>query len=204
MSFARLEEVAVWDEEGTIDGLQFDGRERRLQEWRERKEEREFSALVERLQKRNAAQRARQDPVRMERIRLNDQRYRETGQKQLRENARRREKYEADPVVNTCVECRKTWSPPYEQKVKKSRFCSRSCRNRNHARYRQRPTKGIRDMAIRDSVVGFLRKAGGSTSGEIATAIKGKPASVRTCLYRWVKEGSIKSDGLRPALFWVE
>lgn len=204
MSFAKLEEVAVWDDEGTIDGLQFDGRERRLQEWRERKEEREFAALVERLQKRNAAQRARRDPVRMERIRLNDQRYRETGQKQLRENARRREKYEADPVVNTCVECRKAWSPPYEQRVKKSRFCSKSCRNRNHARYRQRPTKGIRDMAIRDGVVGFLRKSGRSTSREIAAAIKGKPASVRTCLCRWVKEGTIKSDRLRPALFWVE
>lgn len=203
MSIARLEDVAVWDEDGNVDGLQFDGRERRIQQWREKQDGREFAELVERLQKRNSARRARQDPMRMEQIRENDRRHRESGRKLVRENLRRREKYAADPVVNVCEECDGTWSPPYEQRAKRSRFCSKRCRNKFHGRQRCRPVAGLRDMGIRGKVFAFLRTNYGSTAQEIAEATSTKIGSVRTSVCKWTRDGELVSDGKRPARYSI-
>lgn len=195
MSIATLDEVAVWDDEGTIDGLQFDGRERRIQEWKDKQEAKEFAALVERLQKRNSARRAKSDPVKADRIRANDRRHRESGRKRERERQRRRENYEADPVVNVCEECGKIDTVPYEKKsAKRSRFCSRTCRNRHHGRTRQRPTKGIRNMTIEDDIFAYLRTCISATSGEISKGTGNKPASVRTLLRKYEKDDRIEVD----------
>ncbi|MEB5450139.1 hypothetical protein RXV47_28710, partial [Pseudomonas aeruginosa] len=69
MSFARLEEVATYDDDGEVQGFQFGGKERRIQEWKEKQEEKEFAALVEKLQKRNSARKARTNPESLSRIR---------------------------------------------------------------------------------------------------------------------------------------
>jgi hypothetical protein len=201
MTLASLEEVAIRDEEGSIVGLQFDGRERSIQEWKERKEADEFAALVERLQKRNSAQRARADPVRQARIRENERRHRESGRKQQRMNALRREKYEADPVVNVCEECGEVDTVLFEKKsVKRSRFCSRSCRNRHHGRTRKR-ARGLRKMNVRDQAFCFLRSVESATAAEVAAAIGAKVGSMRTCLCRWAKASELDSDNGRPARY---
>ena len=81
------------------------GRERRIQEWKDKKEDLKFAKLVDQLQKRNSARRARHDPERRKQIAENQRRHRASGRKQERANELRREKYEADPVVNVCEEC---------------------------------------------------------------------------------------------------
>lgn len=204
MSIATLEEVATWDDEGNVEGFQFDSRERRIQEWREKKEAEEFAALVDRLQKRNSARRAMADPVSRERIKKNERRHRESGRKQQRANERRREKYEADPIVNVCEQCGHIETVPFDKKgVKRSRFCSRSCRNKHHGSKRQRPTKGLRQMDTREKTFAFLRTVSSATAEEVAEAVGGKLGSVRTCLCRWAKAGELATDGGKPARYSI-
>lgn len=203
MSIATLEEVAVWDDEGNVEGLQFDGRERRIQEWKDRKEAEEFAALVERLQKRNSNRRRWNDPEKRERMRLADIKHRRSGRKQQRANERRREQYEAEPVINTCVECGHQEAVPYEKRgARASQFCSRKCRNRAHGRKRQR-AKGLRKMDIKPAAFRFLRSVEFATAAEVAEAIDGKLQSVRVCLSRWAKAGEVVSDGCRPARYSI-
>ena len=49
MTIARFEEVACFDDEGRVEGMQFDSRERRVQQWREKKDDEEFERLVAKL-----------------------------------------------------------------------------------------------------------------------------------------------------------
>lgn len=204
MSIARLEEVAIYDEDGRVEGIQFDSRERRIQEWRDKKEEREFAALVEKLQKRNSARKARSCPETLSRIREIQRKHHASGRKQERAKELRREKYEADPIVNVCQECGKSETVPFDKiGVKRSKFCSRSCRNRNHGKSRVRPTKGIRKMDIEESIVSFLKSVGEATAKEITEAIQGKRQSVATLLCRWTKEGVIAKSGGRPAKYSI-
>lgn len=203
MTLARLDEVVAFDEEGGIVGLQFDGRARRIQEAQERKEAQEFAELVARLERRNWAKRSRATPEGYERQRAAMIRYREANRARMRqlERDRRRRKYEENPVVNKCQECGREWPAPYEKCNKRSRFCSRSCRNRNHGRTRVRPTLGIRQMDVREAIFAALRPDVGATAKAIAKAVGGKEPSVKTLLSRMARAGEIASDRRRPALY---
>jgi hypothetical protein len=204
VSFARLEEVATYDEDGEVQGFQFGGKERRIQEWKEKQEEREFAALVEKLQKRNSARKARTNPESLSRIREIQRKHQESGRKQERARELRREKYEANPIVNVCEECGKSETVPFDKiGVKRSKFCSRSCRNRNHGKSRVRPTKGIRKMDTQEEVLTYLRSVGEATGSEVWEAVGGKPASIKTLLCRWAKEGVVLKNGNRPAKYSV-
>jgi len=129
---ARLNEVISFSDDGEITGLQFDSRERRIQQWREKKEAEQFAELCEALRKRNVAREARQDPDRLEKVKENHRRHYESGKRLSRVHEYRREKYYADPVVNTCQMCGKEEVVPYEKHgQKKSKFCSQKCRRKD-------------------------------------------------------------------------
>lgn len=129
---ARFEDVAEFDEDGRVVGLQYDSRERRIQQWKEKKEAEQFAALCETLRKRNVAREARLDPVRLAKVKENIRRHYESGKRLKRVHEYRREKYYADPVVNVCQMCGKEEVVPYEKHgQKKSKFCSRKCRRKD-------------------------------------------------------------------------
>lgn len=201
METRRLAEFAEHDDDGNVIGFQFDGRERRIQEWRDRQEEKQYEELFRRLQSRNSARRALVDPVRRVRVQAADRRHRESGKKQRRENERRREQYEQNPIVNICEQCGVGSTVPYEKRGKKrTKFCSRKCRNRHHGQKRAR-SKGLRKMDIRESVFRYLEQTGSATCRQIAKAIEGKQPSVATCCSRWVKQGLLVSTGGRQASY---
>lgn len=203
MVFATLDEVAVYDEDGNVDGLQFDSRERRIQEWRERKEAREFARLVESLQKRNSARRALQDPVRLERIKEHRRKHAASGRKWKRERERRIEKYKADPVVCKCQQCGATWCVVYTKKSQKaSKFCGIKCRLRFASIAASKlKNRGLRKMDVRQLITGYLADNGSATADEIAAAIGGKKLSTRTLCSRMAKHGELVSDGVKPARY---
>lgn len=203
MVFATLEEVAVWDEYGNVDGLQFDSRERRIQEWRERKEEREFAKLVESLQKRNSAQRRRQDPVKLERIREHQRKHIASGRKWKRERERRIEKYKADPVVCKCQQCGATWCVVYAKKSQKaSKFCGKKCRMRaTSVAASKRKNRGLRKMDVRQLMIDHLASNPVTTADDIAAAIGSKQMSTRSLCSRMAKHGELVSDGGKPARY---
>lgn len=202
MPLATLDDVAEFDDEGSIVGLQFDSRERAIRDWKERQDQAEFDALCERLYQRNHARRQRSTPEGRRRQQANLHRYRQRHRSRLRQRdrERRRARYEAEPIVNRCEECGAVWCPLYETKAKKSRFCSRRCRNRSHGRRRQR-SMGIRDMSLRDRLIEFLEGSPGVTTREAAAAIGAKPASLATCLCRWTQEGWLQQTSSRPARY---
>ncbi len=194
--------VEAFDDEGAVDGYQF-GRAVRLQEWRERKEEAEYRAIYDRLYKRNSARRARAaGGKRLARIQQQQKSYRVRHRAELRarEWQRRKAQYEANPVINTCEECGKSWSPPYEQEVKRSRFCCRQCRNRFHGRERTssgRRRKGLRMMNIKTATIDALTERPWLTCSELATATGAKKRSLAVCLKRWCDHGLLTRRG-RP------
>ena len=203
MSIATLDEVAVWDEDGKVEGLQFDGRERRLQQWRERKEEREFAKLVVSLQKRNAARNARMDPAKLERIKGHQRKHTQSGRRWRRERQRRIEKYQADPVVCKCQQCGASWCVVYAKKSQKaSKFCGLKCRQHAYAVLRARAkNRGLRKMNARQSITDYLGSNPGSTADEVAIAIDHKIASTRTLCCLMAKSGVLVSDGGKPAKY---
>lgn len=205
MTLATLDEIATWDEEGQIEGFQFGGRERSIQEWKEKKEAEEFEELCKRLYARKWAAEARRDERRSEQIRQALRRYREANREHCNrmERERRKAKYEADPVVNQCEECGEIWVVPYEQGGKKScRFCSTKCRNRYHGRARaKRRNRGLRNMQVKPQVLRFIGQHPGCTSQEIATGIRHKLGSIRSLLTDWVREGSVQTDQGRPVRY---
>lgn len=194
---ASLDELEIFDAEGNIDGFEISGKARRIQDWRDKKEEREFAKLVEKLQKRNAARKASKDEAKLARMREHDRRHRASGKKELRKKQRIREKYAANPVVNVCEECSKSVVVPFEKHgQRKSRFCSNKCRQRFHGRERSfRRKRGIRDMATAERIMCFLSTVDAATSAEIVEATQSKVSSVRTMLWRFVKEGKVAMEG---------
>jgi len=204
---ATLSEVVEFDEDGHVDGLQFDGRERAIQEWRDRKEAAEYTQLFERLYQRKWATAARNDPVRRERILENLRRYRTKHRERVRqmERDRRRAKYEADPVINQCKVCGNVWTVPYDRHgPKRAQFCSTKCRNRWHGiRRARRRNRGLRKMDMRPQALRFIRANPGCTAAEVATAIEAKPNSLRVCLKRWADEGVLVRVGKKPMRYWI-
>jgi hypothetical protein len=206
MTLAIIDEVIEFDEDGRVDGLQFDSRERALQEWRERKEDREYQSLFVRLYKRNWARKLASSPEGRERLQANNRRYRQQNIIHCRavENARRKRKYDANPVVNQCEECGQCCTPPYEQRNKRSRFCGNRCRSRFYGRARsQRRKKGMRQMDLRDKIFKLLETAGPLTAKQIAELLGTKPGSTYTSMCKWVKAGEIRNNGGRPAVYYI-
>jgi len=199
--------VATWDEDGVVEGFQFDSRERSIQEWRDKKEDEEYAALFEQLYQRKWAAEARSTDEGRERYLQNLRRYRERNRDRIREmeRQRRREKYEANPVANQCEECNETWIVPYKQKGKRSsRFCSTKCANRWHAiRRAKKRNRGIRKMDIKPNVLRFVRGNPGCTAEEIAVGIDAKVNSVRTLLTEWTKAGEFVREGKKPIRYSV-
>lgn len=206
MSIASLEEVAVFDDEGTIEGLQFDSRERAIQEWRDRKEKEEYERLFSRLYQRNWARERRKDPEHRKRHQENLRRHRQRNHKAIRdrENARNRARYEANPVVNTCQECGHTWQVPYGRKgPKSSKFCSTKCRNQDSGRRRKR-SRGLRDMTIEPRAMAFIASHPGVTAAQIAEGIGAKANSIRVCVKRWTDEGKLLKTGRKNATYTIK
>jgi len=205
MTIASLDEVASFDDDGNVTGLQFAGRERSIQEWRDAKEDAAYRKLFAKLQSRNWAAKRRGDSEFRARGLAATRRYRERHRSVLsaRQSSARRTKYEAAPVVNICEECGKSWSPPYEKRNKQSRFCSKSCRNRNHGRQRAAArNRGMRDMSVESRVFAFLRASPGSEAGQIAAGTGAKRASLLSLLKQWSDAGRLhrsKASGHRWA-----
>lgn len=137
MSFASLDEVAVLDDDGRIEGLQFDGRERRIQEWREKKEAEEFDKLIAKLRQhknyRAWYEKRKDDPEFRRKMREHNRRMkRKHGTRRNAEDrAKRRQEAEENPIVNTCQWCGKEFTIEFGFKKKRtSKYCSRTCRNR--------------------------------------------------------------------------
>lgn len=198
---AKLNEVLEFDADGRVAGLQFNDRARAIAEWRDRLEEREFQRLVTQLQKRNSARRSAATEAGKARVKENTLRYRQKHLERLRSltQKRRSRRYYENPVVNRCHECGKLWTPPYEQKVKRSKYCSRRCRNRDGGRRRKR-SKGLRQMDLRCRVLECLGNQPRTAAG-VATFIGAKLGSIRTCLCRWAASGAIESAGGKPAMY---
>lgn len=207
MTIATLDEVATWDEEGNVEGFQFDSRERSVQEWRDKKEDDEYSALFERLAKRNWAAEARKDES--FRVRKNEilRAFRERHRDRYRQldRDRRRAKYEANPVVNQCEECKETWVVPYErQGQRSSRFCSTKCRNRwNGIRRAAKRNRGLRKMDVKPLALRFVRANPGCTSEMIGVGVGAKVNSVRSLIATWVAAGDLRREGKKPIRYWV-
>lgn len=49
----------------------------------------------------------------------------------------------------------------------------------------------------------YLRSVGEATGSEVWKAVGGKPASIKTLLCRWTKEGVVLKNGNRPAKYSV-
>lgn len=208
MTIATLDEVATWDDEGQIEGFQFGGRERALQEWKEKKEAEEFAALCERLYHRKWAAKKRQTEEGRQKLQEALRRYRAENREHCNalERQRRKAKYEADPVVNQCEECGEIWIVPYERKgPKSSRFCSVKCKNRWHGiRRARRRNRGLRKMDIKPQLLRYLRRHPGSTAQEIATGIGAKVNSVRSLLSVWSQSPEFRREGRKPIRYFFE
>jgi hypothetical protein len=143
---AAIEEVAVYDEYGRVDGLQFDSKERRIQLWKEKKDDEAFDRLIAKLRQhknyRSWFERRKDDQEFRERLRAHCRRMRVKHGDRRNAEARAKRKQQAVPIANTCQECEKVFTIDFGFKKKRtSKFCSRSCRNRHHhkTRVRKRP-----------------------------------------------------------------
>ena len=132
MTLASLEEVATLDDDGNIDGLQFDGRERRIQEWLDGKEDEEYKALFRKLRMRAKNKR---NYKRIVSTKEGRERVRESGRRSKAKNRerrnegekqRRRKEREESPIELACKVCRKTWILPFG--VRPSSVCSERCK----------------------------------------------------------------------------
>jgi hypothetical protein len=141
---ARWEEVVSWDEDGNVDGLQFDSRERRIQQWKEKKEDEEFDRLVAKLkQKKNYRawyDRHKNDPEFRKKMQAHNRRMRAIhgAKRNAADRERRKQQAEEQPIVNVCQECQAEFTLEFGFKKKRtSKYCSRTCRNRVAQRARK-------------------------------------------------------------------
>lgn len=192
-----IEEVADFDEDGQIVGMQFDTRERAIQQWREKKEAEDFDRLCDRLVARNRARARRATQQgRIANRRASTKFYRRNRDKicAARRRARKAE-YDADPVVHQCEWCGQHWSPEYDNCRGKSnvRFCSDRCRwqHRNSRRFK----KSDRRAKIRQEILEFVTKHPGSTSIEIIESLAAKRHSTLKVLKRMVDSGQLSRTG---------
>ena len=195
MTIARFEEVACFDDEGRVDGMQFDSKARRLQEWREKKEDREFDRLIAKLrQKKNYLAwyaRHKDEPGFREKMRAHNKRAKDKHRD--RRNAESREKYRSkiarkEATVNVCVECQKEFTQDAGYKKKRAaRFCSRACRNRDSYKRRDRDT-----TARKEAVLKVVQSHYSMTLKEVVVHLDISQASVQALLNLLVRECKIK------------
>ena len=202
MTIARFEEVVSFDDEGHVDGLQFDCKKRRLQEWREKKDDEEFGLLVAKLRqkKRYLAWYARHkdEPGFREKMRAHNKRMKDKHRD--RRNAEHREKYRSEiarkeATVNVCVECQKKFTQEAGYKKKRAaKFCSRACRNRDSYNRRDRDT-----TARKEAVLKVVQSHYSLTLKEATAHLDLSQASVQALLNCLVRECKIKKyDDEKP------
>jgi len=192
--FATFEEVAVYDDEGRVEGMQFDSRTRRIQQWREKKEDQEFELLVSKLRqkKRYLAWYARHkdDPGFREKMRAHNKRMKDKHRD--RRNAEYREKYRSEiarreAAVNVCAECKsKFFQAPGYKKKRAAKFCSRACRNRDSYKRRDRDT-----TERKEAVLKVVQSHYSITSKQATAHLSLTQASIQALLNCLVKEGKI-------------
>lgn len=134
---AKWEEVVSWDEDGQVDGLQFDSRERRIQQWKEKKEDEEFDRLIAKLRQhkkyRAWYEKRKDDPGFKQKMRAHNARMRRKHgeRRNAEERAKREQLASENPIVNKCEQCGKEFTLEFGFKKKRtSKYCSRTCRNR--------------------------------------------------------------------------
>jgi hypothetical protein len=135
MIACRVEEVATYDDDGRVEGMQFDGRERRIQQWREKKEAKEFDRLIAKLRQhknyRAWYERHKNEQGFRERMRSHCRRMRVLHGDRRNAEARATREQEAKPICNVCEECGREFVLPFGfKKKRRSKYCSRTCRNR--------------------------------------------------------------------------
>lgn len=124
----RLEHFDV-DMGELAEGYQFDGRGRAIQQWRERKEAREFGALVNRLRVRKWQREVHEGGG--EKLAKLRQRKREWRTAKVRAR-------EPSPLtVGVCPVCSSTWQVDPTRSGRKRVFCSRKCERKSN--YTPRP-----------------------------------------------------------------
>jgi hypothetical protein len=195
MTIARFEEVACFDDEGNVEGLQFDSKKRRLQEWRNKKDDEEFELLVAKLRQRKRYlawyARRKDEPGFREKMRAHNKRMKDRHRD--RRNAENREKYRTEiarkePTVNVCAECQKQFTQEAGYKKKRAaKFCSRACRNRDSYKRRDRDT-----TARKEAVLKVVQSHYSLTLKEAMLYLDLSQASVQALLNLLVKECKIK------------
>lgn len=195
MRFASLDEVANYDDEGRVEGMQFESRERRIQQWKEKKEDEEFDRLIAKLRQRKNYlawyARHKDEPGFKEKMRAHDKRMKDKHRD--RRNAEYREKYRSEiarktATVNVCAECQKEFTQEAGYKKKRSaRFCSRACRNRDSYKRRDRDT-----TERKEAVLKAVRSNYSVTAKEATAHLDLCQASVQALLNLLVKEGKIR------------
>jgi Skp family chaperone for outer membrane proteins len=142
---ATLDDIG-FDDDGEVDGFQFDGRERRMQEWREKKEGSDFDRLVAKLKQKKKYRawydRHKHKPEFKQKMRESNarQRAKHRARRNAEDKKKRAEKAEESPIVNICEQCGKRFIIPFGFKKKRtSRFCTLVCRNKDsHIMRKQR------------------------------------------------------------------
>lgn len=104
-----------------------------------------------------------------------------------RERERRRKAYEADPVVNICLECLVSWCPLYCAKRKRRDFCCDRCQKRHYARRTRKPP--TMDTTLKARIIDLLGTIPWQTCAAVRAAVKGKSGSVKRALWIGCKNG---------------
>ena len=147
--FATFDDVTFDADSSRVDGFQMP-QSMRIQEWRDRKEDAQFRALCQRLrQRKNAAAwyaRHRDDPGFREMVLEHSRRMRRRhGQRRnAADRERRRKAAEDRPIVNVCEECGVAFVLPFGfHRKRRSKYCSRTCRNRVAYRARLERSRSV-------------------------------------------------------------
>lgn len=190
LMIARLEEVATYDEDGRVEGMQFDSRERRIQQWREKKEDEEFERLIAKLRQKKKYRawydRHKDDPDFRERLRQHCRIMRVKHGPRRNAEARAKRLAEKKPKQCSCQECGKDFEK-YGHKAKPSKFCSRSCRNRDSHKRRDK-----KRTSRKDEVLALVKSRYSVTAREAESQLNMSLATVRALLNVLVNSGEIK------------
>lgn len=205
MTLAMFDEVATFDDEGRVDGFQFNSRERRLQEWKEKKENDEFEKMIIKLRRhknyRAWYERHKDDPVWRERLRTYTREQRRKHSAKRNADARQKRIEAHASIVNVCEECGKKFSFEYGQRKKRSRFCSMKCRNRTNGRLRVRlPKNPPRPMSF-EAIEQYLRDHPSSSIKSVCEATGILRATAYAALITACKKGIVVREGVRNALY---
>ena len=205
MTLAMFDEVATFEDEGRVDGFQFNSRESRLQEWKEKKENDEFEKMITKLRRhknyRAWYERHKDDPVWRERLRAYTREQRRKHSAKRNADARRKRIEAHASIVNVCEECGKKFSFEYGQRKKRSRFCSMKCRNRTNGRLRVRlPKNPPRPMSF-EAIEQYLRDHPKSPIKSVCEATGILRATAYAALITACKKGIVVREGVRNAVY---